>query len=50
LAIERLREFGPQFEGPLDFSPDLAAKAIAGLMANFGMILQNVAFEPKKSS
>jgi serine/threonine protein kinase len=37
-AIERLKEFGPQFEGPLDFSPDLLAIAKVGLMMNFGII------------
>jgi hypothetical protein len=37
-AIERLKEFGPQFEGPLDFSPQLLATATVGLMTNFGMV------------
>jgi len=37
-AIERLKEFGPQFDEPLDFSPELVAKAMVGLMANFGML------------
>src|ERR1700722_1498763 len=46
-AMERLREFGPEFEGPLEFSVELAGKAITGLMANFGMILQDVVWEPK---
>ena len=49
LAMERLREFGPEFESPLEFSAELAAKAMVGLMANFGMILQGVVWEPKKS-
>jgi hypothetical protein len=37
-AMERLKEFGPQFEGPLDFSPKLMATATVGLMGNFGML------------
>jgi len=37
-AMERLKEFGPQFEGPLDFSPQLLATATVGLMTNFGMV------------
>jgi len=37
-AIERLKEFGPQFQGPLEFSPQLMATATAGLMASFGMV------------
>jgi hypothetical protein len=36
-AMERLKEFGPEFEGPLDFSPNLMATAMVGLMANFGI-------------
>jgi hypothetical protein len=36
-AMERLKEFGPQFEGPLEFSPELLATAAVGLMANFGI-------------
>ena len=47
--MERLREFGPEFEGPVEFSPEFAAKAMVGLMANFGMILPSVVWEPKKS-
>jgi hypothetical protein len=37
-AMERLKEFGPQFAGPLDFSPKLLATAMVGLMANFGIL------------
>ena len=37
-AMERLKEFGPQFEGPLEFSPELLATATVGLMANFGIV------------
>jgi hypothetical protein len=37
-AMERLKEFGPQFEGPLDFSPQLLATTMVGMMANFGMV------------
>jgi hypothetical protein len=37
-AMERLKEFGPEFEGPLDFSPNLMATAMVGLMANFGIV------------
>jgi len=39
-AMERLKEFGPQFEGPLDFSPELMATATVGLMTNFGIALR----------
>ncbi len=49
LAMERLREFGPGFEGPLEFSAEFIAKAMVGLMANLGMILQGVVWAPKKS-
>src|SRR5450631_1652342 len=35
-AMERLKEFGPQFAGPLDFSSELLATATVGLMVNFG--------------
>jgi len=35
-AMERLKEFGPQFEGPLEFSPELLATAMVGLTQNFG--------------
>jgi hypothetical protein len=34
-AMELLKEFGPQFVGPLDFSPKLLATAMVGLMASF---------------
>ena len=38
-AIERLKEFGPQFESSLNsFSPELLAKAMVGLTANFGIL------------
>jgi hypothetical protein len=37
-AMERLKEFGPQFEGPLDFSPEKLATAWVGLMTIFGII------------
>jgi hypothetical protein len=37
-AMERLKEFGPQFGAPLDFSPQLMATATMGMMANFGMV------------
>lgn len=37
-SLERLKEFGPQFAGPLDFSPELLATSMVGLMANFGII------------
>lgn len=33
IAMERLKEFGPQFEGPLDCSPQLLATAAVGLLA-----------------
>ncbi len=39
-AMERLKEFGPQFEGPLDSSPKLLAAATVGLMANFGIAIR----------
>jgi len=42
-AIERLKEFGPQFEGPLDFSPTLLATATVGLTMNFGIVLKTPA-------
>jgi hypothetical protein len=38
--MERLKEFGPQFEGPLEFTPKLAATATVGLMVIFGIALQ----------
>jgi len=41
IAMERLKEFGPQFEGPLVFSPEALSTAIVGLMANFGMLPQS---------
>jgi hypothetical protein len=37
-AMERLKEFGPQFEGPLVFSGELVATVTVGLMASFGML------------
>jgi hypothetical protein len=37
-SLERLKEFGPQFAGSLDFSPELMSTAMAGLMANFGIL------------
>jgi hypothetical protein len=37
-SLERLREFGPQFACPLDFSPELLATAMVGLMTNFGIV------------
>jgi hypothetical protein len=37
-AIERLKEFGPQFEGPLECSPELLATALVGLTAHFGIL------------
>jgi hypothetical protein len=37
-AMERLKEFGPEFVGPLDFSPKLLATAMVGLMASFGIL------------
>jgi hypothetical protein len=37
-AMERLKEFGPQFQGPLVFSPEQVATANVGLMASFGML------------
>ncbi len=37
-AKERLREFGAQFEGPLEFSPERYATATVGLMVNFGLM------------
>ena len=37
-SMERLKEFGPPFEGPLEFSPQLAATVTVGLMMNFGML------------
>jgi hypothetical protein len=39
-AMERLKEFGPQFEGPLDFSPQLVATVMVGLMKNFGVVVR----------
>jgi hypothetical protein len=38
VAMERLKEFGPQFEGPLDCSPQLFATASVGLLASFGIV------------
>ena len=37
-SVERLKEFGPQFESQLDFSPELLANAMVRLMAHFGML------------
>ena len=37
-ALERLREFGPEFAGPLDFSPEPMVTALTGLTMNFGML------------
>ena len=37
-AAERLKEFGAQFEVPLDCTPDLLATAMVGLLANFGIV------------
>ena len=34
-SVERLKEFGPQFAGPLDFSPELLATATVGFMTNY---------------
>jgi len=42
-AVERLQEFGAQFAGPLDFSPELLATATVGLMANFGITIERPA-------
>jgi hypothetical protein len=39
-AMERLKEFGPGFEGPLDFSPELVSKAMVGTMMSFGIQLK----------
>ena len=36
-AMERLKEFGPEFQAPLDFSPQLMATATVGMMLNFGI-------------
>ena len=41
MTMERLKEFGPQFEGPLGFSPEALSTAVVGLMANFGMLPQS---------
>ncbi|HEY1755225.1 MAG TPA: hypothetical protein VGG72_07490 [Bryobacteraceae bacterium] len=37
-AAERLKEFGPQFDANLDFTPALMSTAMVGTMANFGLI------------
>lgn len=37
-AMERLKEFGPQFAGPFEFSPQLSATATVGLLGNFGIV------------
>ena len=37
-AMERLKEFGPQFAGPFEFSPQLLATATLGLLGNFGIV------------
>jgi hypothetical protein len=36
-SLDRLKEFGPDFEGPLDFSQERLVAALAGLMVNFGI-------------
>ena len=38
VCVERLKEFGAEFECSLDFSPELLVKAMTGLMLNFGMV------------
>jgi hypothetical protein len=38
VAAERLKEFGPQFEGTTELSPHALSVAIAGLMMNFGTL------------
>ena len=37
-AMERLKEFGPPFDAPLEFSANLVATATVGMMASFGII------------
>ncbi len=37
-SSERLKEFGPQFAGPLEFSTDLLATAMVGLTTHFGIV------------
>jgi hypothetical protein len=37
-SLERLKEFGPEFAGPLDFSPELPATAMVGLTMKFGIV------------
>lgn len=37
-STERLKEFGPPFDRPLEFSPELLSTAMAGLLMNFGII------------
>jgi hypothetical protein len=37
-AMDRLKEFGPQFAGPLEFSPKVWATMIVGLTASFGVL------------
>ena len=36
-AMERLKEFGPEFKSPLEFSTELLVTATLGMMANFGI-------------
>ena len=40
-SLERLKEFGPQFAGPLEFSPELMATAMTGLMTSYRMVPQS---------
>jgi hypothetical protein len=39
-AVERLKEFGPQFDGKTDMSPEAFASATVGLLLNFGILAQ----------
>ncbi len=37
-SVARLKEFGPEFDSPLDFSPRLWSIVTLGLAVNFGII------------
>lgn len=49
-AIERLKEFGPQFELPVEFRTEVLATAMVGLMANFGIGPGKVTTQPDAQS
>ena len=47
-AEERLKEFGPQFAGPVEFSPQVMATVMVGLTGTFGVL--NVPATSRKSA